>query len=188
MRRTICLIASVLAGYPGTAVAQDAPESPPQAVGAYFRAVGEYFGVTASEIDILGDWELPPEEIPVVLFVATRVGVSPEALVGLRRSGDGWGEIVKRYGLGADVLYLPIPQGASAGRLQGLYDHLSSTPVNGWGEVALDADAVVTLVNVRLLVHVSGLTPVEVLQTIGVFARLCRALCDSGNQARVARG
>ena len=167
MRRALCLTALVLAASPATAKAQGTADSPAQEVDAYFRAVGEYFGVADSEIDILREWELPPDEIPVVLFVAGRVGVSPEALVGLRRSGDGWGEIVSRYGLGAEVLHVPIPEGAPAGRLQELYELLESTPVSQWGTVALDADAVVALVNLRFLVHVSGLASEEVLRRLG---------------------
>ena len=48
------------------------------------------------EVSILADWEIEADEVPVVLFVATRSGVSPEAVVALRDSGQSWGALTAR--------------------------------------------------------------------------------------------
>ena len=69
------------------AVAGAEAQEPEAAQEVYFRAVGEFFDVPSFELEILRDWSLPPDEIPVILFIAQRAGVLPEALVALRRGG-----------------------------------------------------------------------------------------------------
>ena len=134
---------------------------------AYFRAVASYFGLPATEITILGDWELPPDEIPVVLFVASRAGVSPEALLALRTSGRSWGELTRRYGIGASALHLPLSQGAFAGPLASTYDRFRATPVAEWGSINLTDPEIVTLVNVRVLSESLDMSPGEILGSVG---------------------
>jgi hypothetical protein len=145
------------------AAAQDRPD----AEAAYFRAVAEFFRVPASEMAIMRDWRLPADEIPVVLFVANRAGVSPEALAALRRSGQGWHDLASRYGVGADALHVPIPENASAGRLEGVYERFRSTSTGEWSDVVLASDDVVALVNVRLLSQTLGVPPAEILRRAG---------------------
>ena len=89
--RRILALAFVVASTAGAAEGQDT-------AGPYFRAVAEFFGVSAEEVDILREWRLDAQEVPVVLFVAGRSGVSPEALAQLRRSGRGWADLSARYG------------------------------------------------------------------------------------------
>jgi hypothetical protein len=134
---------------------------------AYFRAVAEFFRLPAPEIAILRDWGIPADEVPVVLFVANRAGVSPEALVALRESGQRWESLVVRYRVSAEVLHLPVPDGDSAGRLQALYERYRSTPLSQWSALALSDGEVIALVNVRLLSQALGVTPSEILQKAG---------------------
>jgi hypothetical protein len=126
----------------------------------YFRMVGSYFRIAQSEVAILSDWDLPPDEIPVVLFIAQGAGVSPEALVALRRSGRSWVELADRYAIGARVLYLPLREGASAGALAAAYDAFRATPVGEWPSIRLAESDIVALVNIRVLSEALGV-PVE---------------------------
>ena len=71
--RGTTLVVMALASLAQGAAAQDRPD--PEA--AYLRAVAEFFRVPASEMEIMRDWRLPADEIPVVLFLANRAGVSP---------------------------------------------------------------------------------------------------------------
>ena len=134
---------------------------------AYFRAVAEFFSVSSSEISVLRDWRLTPEEVPVVLFVAERAGISGEALVTLRRSGQSWSALGERYGVGAAALYVPIPDESPAGRLSGVYEQYRSIPPGQWDGIRLSADDIVTLVNVRLLAETLGIPPEDVLRRAG---------------------
>jgi hypothetical protein len=130
---------------------------------AYFRAVASYFHLPASEIAILGDWELPADEIPVVLFVANRAGVSPEALVALRTSGKTWAELAGRYSIGAPTLHVPLRPQASVGPLGATYERFRSTPVADWNRIDLTDRDIIMLVNLRVLAAVLDLRPGEIL-------------------------
>jgi hypothetical protein len=134
---------------------------------AYFRAVAGFFGVPASEVAILGEWPLPPDEIPVALFIARRAGVSPEAVVALRRGGRSWVDLCARYHVDAAQLYVPLPDGASAGQLQTVYEHYRTVPVARWREVSLRDRDVVALVNLRLLAETLRMAPEAILRSAG---------------------
>lgn len=131
---------------------------------AYFRAVARYFQMPEGEIAILRNWGLPADEVPVLVFVARRAGVSTEALVALRESGRDWTELSVRYQIGARALHVPIHDPTSAGRLSALYDTFRDTPVERWGDIRLSSEDIVALVNVRVLSQSLGLAPDDVMR------------------------
>ena len=117
-------------------------QEPDAAQEAYFRAVAEFFDVPSFELEILRDWSLPPDEIPVILFIADRAGVVPEALVALRRSGESWARLAERYGVGAPELHVPVPDQAATGPLTSVYQSFRDLPARpgghrGSGQLAL---------------------------------------------------
>lgn len=117
----------------------------------YFRAVATFFNLPPNEIAILSDWQMPADEIPVVLFMARRAGVSPEALVALRDSGRGWSALADRYSVRAAAFHVPVADDAPTGRLDAAYRLFRSTPVGEWGTLRLSDDHIVGLVNVRVI-------------------------------------
>ena len=129
----------------------------------YFRAVAGFFNLPPSEIAILSDWQVPADEIPVVLFLARRAGVSPEALVALRGSGRGWAELADRYRVRASAFHVPVRDEAPTGRLEAAYRLFRSTPVGEWGTLRLSDDDIVALVNVRVISQTLGLSAERVL-------------------------
>ena len=149
-------------------LAASAPGAHAQAAGgtgteAYFGAVAEYFVLPRSEVAILGEWSLPAEEIPVVLFLARRGGVSPEAVVALRRSGQGWAALAERYRMGPAQFHVPLPESAAAGSLEGVYSRFRSLPTSGWREIELTDGDIVGLVNLRLLSETLRRPPQDIL-------------------------
>lgn len=157
-RTTVVLLAVLLAA--SDAAAQDFHA----AREGYFRVVGSYFRISSSEVAILSDWNLPADEIPVVLFIADRAGVSAEALVALRRSGRSWVDLAERYGIGARALYLPLREGASPGRLASAYHAFRATPVGDWSSIRLTDADIVALVNVRMLSEALGVPSEEIFR------------------------
>jgi hypothetical protein len=144
--------------------AQSAAEASRQ---AYFGAVAEFFGLPRSEVIILGEWKLPPDEIPVILFVARRAGVSPEALVALRESGRGWADLSRRYGLDASHFHVPLPAAADPGRLAAAYQGYRTLPTGRWKEIVLADGDIVGLVNLRILAQSLGQAPEGILARAG---------------------
>ena len=134
---------------------------------AYRSVVASFFGLPEAEIAILGNWDLPADEIPVVLFVARRSGVSAEALVALRESGWSWPELAQRYRVGPQALHVPLQNQASAGALAPVYQRFSQMPVTDWPDIRLSSEDIVALVNVRVLSQALGLTPDEIMRRTG---------------------
>lgn len=130
----------------------------------YFRSVAGFFSVPMTEIAILSDWDLPPDEIPVVLFMARRAGISPEALVALRSGGRSWASLADRYLVTASTLHVPIRDEASAGALSVAYSQYRQTPVGGWSTIRLTDADIIALVNVRVIAQALGVSAEEVLR------------------------
>lgn len=132
---------------------------------AYFRAVGDHFQVSAQEVAIVGDWDLQPDEVPVVLFLARMAGVSPDALVGLRRSGRAWMDISDRFGLDAGAFHLPLPEGAPLGGLDRAFGEFRGRPAREWNRIRLTDAEIVALVNLRVLSAQAGTSPLQILRS-----------------------
>jgi len=135
---------------------------------AYYRAVAGFFSVPESEVAILGHGgEVPAEEIPVVLFMARRGGVSAEAVVALRGSGRTWPDLAQRFGVGANALHVPLNDPSAAGILTPLYQRFTSTPLEQWPTLRFEGSEIVALVNVRVLSQALGVEPDQVARRAG---------------------
>ena len=132
---------------------------------AFFRAVAGYFDVSLGEVTVLAGWDLVPDEVPVVLFLADRAGVSPDALAGLRRRGGSWWNVAQRFDLGPQAFYLPLPKGEPLGVLDRIYGIFREQPPAAWGGITLSDEEVVALVNVRVLSEHVGVPPLRVLRS-----------------------
>jgi hypothetical protein len=160
--RATLFVAALMCAAPGVhALQHDADES------AYFRAVARFFEIPEGEVAILGHWDLPPDEIPVVLFVARRAGVSAEALVALRESGRAWGALTRSYGIGANALHVPLRDAGAAGGLSDAYRRFADTPVAQWATIPLSDADIVALVNVRVLADALAVAPDDVALRTG---------------------
>ena len=129
------------------AIPLEAQVSDRGAVASYYNAVGEYFRVPLNEIMILSEWRLAAEEIPVVLYTASQGGISPEAVVALRRAGQNWPTVARRYGLDAANFHVPLDGGS--GPLARVYQAFSSLPRAEWSTKDLLNEAIVGLVKLR---------------------------------------
>ena len=134
---------------------------------AYYGAVARFFQMPEGEVAILGHWDLEPDEIPVVLFVARRAGVSAEALVALRESGRTWTALAASYNIGANAVHVPLRDPGSAGALAGVYERFGATPVAQWASIPLSEAEIIALVNLRMLSQVLGVAPDEVARHTG---------------------
>jgi len=129
------------------------------AIDAYYRTVGRAFSVSLDELGILAEWQLPPEEITVVLFLACPpTSSTPSAR---------WTTIAQRYGVGAGVFCISFPPETSFGPLESTYQSFSDTPRTSWNALAVDDRDLVALVNIRILSNELGVDAAEVLCRVG---------------------
>jgi hypothetical protein len=157
-----CLLLVAVAGVFFVASAQELGAGSRQ---AYYRAVADHFGVSIDEVEVLAEWGLEPDEVPVVLFVSARAGVSSDALVGMRRSGRGWSAVARRFGLGSRAFHVVLPEGANLGLLSGAYEKFKSNPVRDWDSIELEDLEIVSLVNLKVLSEQVEVPPLRVLQS-----------------------
>ena len=131
---------------------------------AFFRAVGDHFQVPPQEVALIGDWGLDPDEVPVVLFLAQRAGVTSDALVGIRRGGRAWRDVAARFGVGPQAFHISFPEDAPLGvltRAMGLFRQMAA---RDWSDILLEDGELVALVNVRVLSQIAQVPPVRVLR------------------------
>lgn len=131
----------------------------------FLSAVGEYFSIAPREVAVLSRWRLSEGEIPVVLFLAERAGVSPDVVVVQRRQGQGWMEIAAAYSVHAGDFHVQI--NGPAGILREASDRFSSRAASEWRTISLTDEEVVGLVNVRFLSRFLGVPPARVAQELG---------------------
>ena len=144
---------------------------------AFLRAVGEHYSVPQQEVMVLAQWRLASGEIPVVLFIAERAGVSPDVVISQRRRGESWMAISAEYSVHAGDFHVRID--GHAGILADAYERFNARAASEWSEIALSDDEVVGLVNVRFLSRHLRVPPERVARELGdvdgvvaVFVRL----------------
>ncbi len=143
---------------------------------AFLRAVGEDFGLPATELEVLRRWGLAAAEIPVVLFVARRAGVSPDVVVTQRSGGESWMTIATRYSLHAGDFHVRL--GGPYGALAEAYHRFDALPAARWREITLSDAEVAGLVNARFLARHLQVSPSRAAReladgdAVGAFARL----------------
>lgn len=160
--RMIAIAATVtLMGWSTLASAQTSP-----AREGYLGSVSEHFRVSLEEVRILGEWRLSPDEIPVVLFVASRGGVSPDAVATLRGDGQSWDAVTRRFGLGPVDFHIPFTEDVSQGLLARAYDGFGSRPRSAWDALRLRDQEIIALVNIRFLSVQMRVSPERILEAV----------------------
>lgn len=144
---------------------------------AYMRAVAGHFGAPEREVSVLSQWGLSAGEIPVVLFLADRAGVSPDVVVAQRRRGTGWMDIAQGLSVHAGDFHVRVD--GARGFLSGAYERFGQVAPAEWSGVRLTDPEIVGLVNVRFLSRALGMPAGDVLRGLGAggdivegFARL----------------
>ena len=119
-------------------------------VGDFHVAVSNYYHVPEREVIVVRERRIPDEELPVVFFIAERARVPAARIVDMRLHGASWWDISVRYGLGADVYYVPVTvvrTGPPYGRAYGHY----KKPRKQWNTIVLTDADIVNLVELRFM-------------------------------------
>lgn len=178
----LCMAAGGASVLSGQASEDTITESRATDVRLYMHAVAREHGVPGRELEVLGAWVDHPAELPVLLFIANKAGVTPDVLGSLRESGQSWQRIALRFGLGPSAFRVPIsvavPEGVLARPVREF-----SRPVGDWHRIAMTDLEIIALVNLRTLSNQLETTPEELIpgigglspDFIGAYARVIRA-------------
>ena len=122
----------------------------PEGLKSFYFSISDYYHVPEKEVVVVRERKIPDEELPVVFFIAARAGVEPKVIVDLRLGGSSWYNISIKYGIYADVYYVPlvVDPGPPYGKAYGYY---KKKPKKEWKKIKLaDAD-IINLVNLRYI-------------------------------------
>lgn len=133
---------------------------------AFLRSAANHFGLAEGEVAVLSQGGADPGEIPVVLYIATRAGVSAEAILALRRAGRSWSDLLRRYGMHAGQLHVVLDPIPGEGPLGVAYAAFGERPREAWTVISLPDAALVALVNLHFLVEYLELSPERVAQAL----------------------
>jgi hypothetical protein len=113
---------------------------------SFFVSIGSYYHVPEREVVVVHERSVPPEEVPVVFFVAQRARVAPAVVVDLRRHGLSWADIAFHFRLDPDIYY--FNGGPPYGKAHGYWKKHPPRDVE-----------VIDAVNVHFLSEFHGVTP-----------------------------
>ena len=129
----------------------------------FYLSVGDYYRVPEREVVIVRERGIPVQEVPVVLFIAKRVHVAPATIIDLRLGGNSWLNIMLKFGIGPEVLYVPVKEvyGPPYGKAYGYY---KNKPRKKWHSIVLADDDVINLVNLKFVSDYHGYPPEEIIK------------------------
>jgi len=131
-------------------------------VGDFHVAVSRYYQVPERDVIVVRERRIPDEELPVVFFIAQRAHVPPARIVDMRLRGSSWWDISVRYGLNADVYYVPVAvrTGPPYGRAYGHY----KKPRKEWRTLVLTDADIVNLVELRFMSEHYHVPPERIIE------------------------
>jgi hypothetical protein len=115
----------------------------------FYLAVGDYFKTPEKEIVVIHERHIPDDEIPVVLFIASRAQVSPGVIVDMRLGGKLWWDITLHFDLSPEIYYVPVAVEIKGPPYGNAYGHFKKKPRKEWGTIILTDEEVVSLVNLK---------------------------------------
>lgn len=129
---------------------------------SFYVAIGEHYKVKEEQVVVVKKRSIPDEELPVVFFLASRAGVSADAIIKLRLGGDSWMQITAHYGLNPEIYYVPVARkhGPPYGNA---YGHFKNRERKQWGDIRLSDDEIVNFVNLKFVSEHYGYSPDEVI-------------------------
>lgn len=139
-----------------------------EGVKGFYLAVGDYYRVPQKEVIIIKERKIPDEEIPVVLFIASKVRVEPGIIIDLRLKGKSWLDITLHFGLSPEIFYVPVKETVVIGPPYGkAYGYYKNKPKKEWKTIVLSDVDVVNLVNLRFISEHYGYPPEKVIKLRG---------------------
>ena len=76
-----------------------------QGLRSFYFAIGNYYQVPEREVVVVRERAVPPDEVPVVFFVARQAHLEPTVIVDLRRRGLSWSDVAVHFRLDPDIYY-----------------------------------------------------------------------------------
>lgn len=136
-----------------------------QLLGFYF-SISKYFNVPSEVvIDVRNRYRLADDELPVVFFLAREARVEPAVIISLRLKELTWWDITLHFGLSPEIFFVPVGVvkiGPPYGKAYGYYRQHRGQ--KNWGQVILNDDDVINLVNLKFISEGQQIEPERVME------------------------
>jgi len=164
----------------------------PDELRLYRSALARAFDAPEREVVLLQAWVEHPAELPVLLWVAGRAGVSADVVGAQRAQGMSWQRVIARFGVGAGTFRVATLEVPVAGPLRRAVAEFASTDPGQWHQLALTDTEIVALANLRALAAALGVAPSEVVSHftdlapdyVALYAQLLLARSTAGPPRR----
>jgi hypothetical protein len=130
----------------------------------YLAVMATYFQVSPMEVEILLEGRGAIDELPVLLLLARETGMAPAALSASRRGGATWMDLLRRFGLDAAHLHVPLQAADVDARVERIWALYRDSDRSAWERIELTDEEVITLVHLKVLARHHGVDPGRVLQ------------------------
>ena len=138
-----------------------------EGVKSFYLAVGDYYRVPQREVMMIRERHIDDEEIPVVLFLASRIRVAPATIIDMRLAGKSWMDITLRFGLSPEIFYIPVDAAKIGPPYGKAYGYYKTKPKKEWKHMKFSDNDVVDLVNLRFISEHYKCSPEEVIKMRG---------------------
>lgn len=131
---------------------------------SYYIALGDYNRMQQGSVILIRQQGISDEDLPVVLFLASKAGVPYQEVINLRLKGWKWMRITRHYRLEPSIFYVRVNGAVSGGHYGNPYRNFNGRPQNKWSKIRLSDAEVVNMVNLRFFSEYYGYDPDEVIK------------------------
>ncbi len=145
-----------------------------QAEGNYYFAAGKYYQASSKELRAMQDSGIPVEEFSLVLHVSRHGGIGSEDVVKQRVSGEKWANILSRFCVSPETLYVPLKTGIGKAPTRP-YRFYRNTAREAWKTQTFTDDDIVNMANLKFVAEFYRTPPdtiVALLSTGWTFAAI----------------
>jgi len=106
---------------------------------------------------------IPAEEAPVAFFFARHAGVSPEVIIDLRLGDASWMDIMLKYGISPEILYIELEEDHEP-PFGKAYGHFKNKPRDKWRSIRFTDQDIIEFVNIRFISEKFDRSPDEIIK------------------------
>jgi hypothetical protein len=138
----------------------------PEGLKSFYFSISDYYQVPEPEVVKIRERKILEEELPVVFFIASKAGVKPEVIIDLRLGGSSWYDISVKYGIYADIYYVPLKLDPGP-PYRKAYGYYKNKHRKKWKNIRLADEDIINLVNLRFISEYYSYRPEEIVKMRG---------------------
>lgn len=129
----------------------------------FYLALSNYNNVPEANVVAIRNNGITDEQVPVVMFLASRAHVAPDVIVKMRQKRMTWFAIATKFKIGADAFYVPANESYAGTVYEKPYKFYGQDR-RKWNKIRLSDEDVVNFVNLKFVSEYHGYTTDQVIK------------------------